>query len=294
MSTPTLEAPGDVLRRMLDDTIRAWDPIWQSWSAAMPAWPAVGKPEVQRAGRGTRGRGQDCGCGGHRDEHEHGHERAHEDHPGHAHECGNSHRRSCARGACDCCVGEADLVVVTRLGESRIVPLVIHNEWRRERTVEVTVGEFEPACHEEALVRVAAATRPRGPVTLAPCARVEVGILLRTATLAKAEAQAAEVPAAPTAATSATLSSAPTKATVARKAAAAKATAANAPTEAVSVELIDKELQGRDDPLPDVGCCTTMYADVRVSGCGRPLRLAVVVLPMRCDAYEVDCHCGCC
>ena len=23
-------------------------------------------------------------------------------------------------------------------------------------------------------------------------------------------------------------------------------------------------------------------------------RLAVVVLPLHCDAYEVDCHCGCC
>ena len=41
MSTSTAEAPGDLLRRMFDDSIRAWDPVWQAWSTAMSTWPTV-------------------------------------------------------------------------------------------------------------------------------------------------------------------------------------------------------------------------------------------------------------
>jgi hypothetical protein len=268
MPIPTLEAPGDILRRMLDDTIRAWDPVWQSWSEAMPTWPAP-------AQAGERGGHRDChGCG---QEHSHDHGRRH---------------APCARGACDCCVGDADLVVVTRLGESRIVPLVIGNEWRRERTVEVEVGEFAPSCHEDALVRVAATVRPGGAITIAPCGRVEVGIQLRTAPPAKVDALDSAVRPAPVSKRAAAAK------VPASKAATSRTAEVNARAEAIAVPAgagsIDKEFPDRQGPLPDVGCCTTMYAEVRVSDCGRPLRLAVVVLPLACDAYEVDCQCGCC
>ena len=124
---------------------------------------------------------------------------------------------------------------------------------------------------------------------LAPCGRLEAAILLRTAPVSKVEPQA--VPA------ETTIPVRPAKVTAA-KATAAK-TAATKPTAAQEVSAAESEatriqVVERLEALPDVGCCTTMYGDVSVSGCGRPLRLAVVVLPLHCDAYEVDCHCGCC
>lgn len=36
------------------------------------------------------------------------------------------------------------------------------------------------------------------------------------------------------------------------------------------------------------------YADVRFEGCSRPVRVAVVVSPGRCDAVDLCCDCGCC
>lgn len=281
MPTATPDAPSDALRRIIDDTVRAWDPVWQAWSTAMSSWPSS-PPEV----RGGHSHHHDD----HHDDHHHG---AHHDHG--CGGCGHDHPehglRAGCHSPCQCCIDDADLVVRTRLGESRIVPLSISNEWRRERTVEVEIGEFAPACHEDALVRVAATTRPKGPVTLAPCGRLEVGILLRTAAV-EGHAEKAEV----------TKATAPVKKTAAKAAAktAAAATRTLAGNQAgdeadvASMRALDVTFEGRTGALPDVACCTTMYADVRVAGCGRPLRLAVVVSPLHCESYEVDCHCGCC
>lgn len=44
----------------------------------------------------------------------------------------------------------------------------------------------------------------------------------------------------------------------------------------------------------DVETCASAYTDVRFDGCARPIRVAVVVHPTECDAYEVTCDCGCC
>jgi hypothetical protein len=47
--------------------------------------------------------------------------------------------------------------------------------------------------------------------------------------------------------------------------------------------------------LPDVDHCGVAYADLRIKGCDlRSIRIAVAVLPRDCDAYVVDCACGCC
>jgi hypothetical protein len=55
--------------------------------------------------------------------------------------------------------------------------------------------------------------------------------------------------------------------------------------------------QGSDNnqpPAADVDQSVSAYADVRFEGCGRPVRVAVVVSPGRCDAVDVCCDCGCC
>ena len=47
--------------------------------------------------------------------------------------------------------------------------------------------------------------------------------------------------------------------------------------------------------LPDLDHCGVAYADLRIKGCDlRSIRIAVAVLPRDCDAYVVDCACGCC
>jgi hypothetical protein len=55
--------------------------------------------------------------------------------------------------------------------------------------------------------------------------------------------------------------------------------------------------QGNEDQrlLPDLDNCGVSYADLRIKGCDlRSIRIAVAVLPRDCDAYVVDCACGCC
>ena len=50
-----------------------------------------------------------------------------------------------------------------------------------------------------------------------------------------------------------------------------------------------------DNRLPDVDECEVIFADLRVEGCDiRPIRIAVALLPRECDAYQVECGCGCC
>jgi len=54
-------------------------------------------------------------------------------------------------------------------------------------------------------------------------------------------------------------------------------------------QKVDRKPQFRD-----VEACASAYTDVRFDGCARPIRVAVVVHPTECDAYEVTCDCGCC
>jgi hypothetical protein len=53
---------------------------------------------------------------------------------------------------------------------------------------------------------------------------------------------------------------------------------------------------GTDQQEPtDVTTCVVAYADLRIKGCDiRSVRLAVAILPRDCDAYKIDCACGCC
>ena len=58
--------------------------------------------------------------------------------------CGYVCDCSCAQDTCHCkcCIVDADLVIYARLGERRIVPISIDNRWRRERKIELNLGEW--------------------------------------------------------------------------------------------------------------------------------------------------------
>lgn len=43
---------------------------------------------------------------------------------------------------CTCCITDADLVVYARLGERRVLPLVVENRWRRERQIVLELSGF--------------------------------------------------------------------------------------------------------------------------------------------------------
>lgn len=98
-------------------------------------------------------RGHGCGC-------------KHEDCGCHDEDCG------CRNDPChcNCCIVNADLIVYARLGELRVIPLVIENTWRRERKIKMeltgwTTRGGNPAPVEGRLLP------PAPEFTLEPCGR---------------------------------------------------------------------------------------------------------------------------
>ena len=65
---------------------------------------------------------------------EHEHERHHHRHDNGCSKCGSD---SCE---CSCCIGDADLAVYTRLGEERVIPIVVHNDRHRDMPITVELS----------------------------------------------------------------------------------------------------------------------------------------------------------
>lgn len=203
----------------------------QPWADAFETWRAGVTDLIDRPQARERARHHD-----HRGGHEHGHD------------CHCSH---CApdRCSCKCCVTDADLVVEARVGERRVVTLIIENHWRRERDIELELSSWTKNLHG---VQVEAEILGPLAFKLAPCGEAQV-VLGVTIGQAKSEVVSN----------------------------AAANTAERAP-------------EGRRE-IPDIDGCAVSYADLRIKGCDlRSIRVAVAVLPRDCDAYVVDCACGCC
>lgn len=105
--------------------------------------------------RHPAGCGPDCGCGG-------------ESEP--CSDCGPS-----SNDCCSCCIGDVDLVVYTRLGETRVVPVEIHNPRRREREVEIQLSDFATRGGKPA--GVTAQVIGAGKVTIEACGTHELIIV---------------------------------------------------------------------------------------------------------------------
>ena len=77
---------------------------------------------------------------------------------------------------CTCCVCDSDVVVFTRLGERRVVPIVIENSRRRERQITLDLSGFATKGGSDAPVQV----ELLGPKTfeLAGCSDREVTLLV--------------------------------------------------------------------------------------------------------------------
>jgi hypothetical protein len=92
---------------------------------------------------------------------------------------------------CRCCVTNADLLVRARLGERRVVPLLIENSWRRERDVELELSSWSPVSAETKVTgEIVAPTK----FTLRGCEERTVVLVVN---IAGAEQQGGDRPALP-------------------------------------------------------------------------------------------------
>ncbi len=96
--------------------------------------------------------------------------------------CRDCVERRCERcGAdrceCTCCIGDVDLVVYTRVGEQRVIPIVVENERRREKSITVELSPWRTRGGGASLVDTVS-VEPKA-FTLAPCAEREVVVVAR-------------------------------------------------------------------------------------------------------------------
>jgi hypothetical protein len=207
-------------------SLQPWSDAFETWRSGLEDLAERSQARGQfREGRHRQRRGErqgDCGCS------------------------------QCASDPCSCrcCVTDADLVVETRVGERRVVTLIIENHWRREREIELELSSWTKNVEG---VEVKAEILTPAAFTLAPCAEAH---LVLGVTVSPGQVD-------------------------------------GGPSD-----------QSRDNPdgqpasrgkIPDVSSCAVSYADLRVKGCDlRSIRIAVAILPRDCDAYVVNCACGCC
>jgi hypothetical protein len=172
----------------------------------------------------------------------------------------------CAKDSCDCkcCISDADLVVYARVGERRVVPIVIENHRRREKQISLDLSEWTSRGGKKTGVKAVLSEKE---FTLPACSEKEVILLI----------EALQVEPVPPGTTDP--AGTPVDKPTSDKPAGVEATAV----------ITNQRL------LADVDECFVVYADLRVEGCDmRPLRLALAFLPRDCAPFEIHCRCGCC
>ena len=142
------------------------------WLDPLKWYTAMYAPMLESLGRtpgGTEGRGYGWESRTHSPHHHHHH---------HDCDCDCGPCWGCDEDPCHCrcCVTDADLVIYTRLGERRVVPVVIENARRRERDVRLSLGEWKTRSGKKADVtgRIVGDTE----FTLKPCEEHEVLIVV--------------------------------------------------------------------------------------------------------------------
>ena len=245
---PLTDAMGSMFGAMMDNMTQMYGDLM---GAAMGASGAYGSQSGRYGERyGGRYRGQHES--GH---HRHGHKHHHHHHGGDC-DCDCRDEKDCDCG-CRCCIGDADLVVYSRLFETRVVPLEIENG-RRERKVSLALSDWKTSGGREIPGLTVTAVITPESFNLGSCEKGEAILVVRSALLEDK---------------------------------------ADVKTATVSARILDVAQEQRHElpRLPDLDDCTVLYADLRVEGCDiRPLRIALALLPRNCDPFKVNCRCGCC
>jgi hypothetical protein len=264
----------EALKRALEAVYQPWSALARAMQQQPSATAAVGLPTTPAASYGdwmtewTRswtGYEHPHECRPRRHPH-HGHHPRGGHHPHHhGHHAGYDCRcEKCGREDChcSCCVVDADLVVHTRLGERRLVPLVLENNRRRERQVKLELSDFSSRSTSWGAVTGRLLTDDE--FTLDACEEREVLIGIQ---VGPERDQGGE---------------------------GGTDVSGSKPSEGKAAAATEGR-QKEGEKLPDVDECRVVYADLRIEGCDtRPIRIAVAILPRDCHDYRVDCDCSCC
>jgi len=242
--------------RALQDLYQRVQTMSDAMAAASPAYapaqPWTG-PAVPQQGR----RGRHVGHGHH-----------HEHHRRHDHDCGCEHEDCDDDECCECCIGDADIVVYGRCGELRVVPIEIENETRKVRE-NVTLEVSEIRSRGGRTLPWRALLRPAGPLTIEPCSTATLELVVQIACQEPVPTQ----PSPPS-------HTAPTRVATERS------------FESPGVLSMVAETRAT---LADVDECEVGYITIRVGGCLiRPIVVAIAALPRGCGSYHAGCSCSCC
>jgi hypothetical protein len=111
----------------------------------------------------------------------------HHHHPRKSHHHG--HCRRCGSDPCECycCIGDVDLAVYTRVGEQRVIQLVIENERHREKEVSLEFSEWTTRGGKKAPVETAFLEPKK--FTLPPCAEQSVTLVVKISGADETEAK---------------------------------------------------------------------------------------------------------
>jgi hypothetical protein len=216
----------------------------------------------------------------HHERHE-AHER-HERHGGHdERSCGSCDPCATDDCGCRCCITDADLAVYTRLGEHRIVPIVVKNHWRRERDIRLSLQGWATSGGRRS--PTVTSRLDATEFTLGPCSERQVVLSIDTAQVKSRDGGSTiptPVPAGP----------GPVGRAGKREPEAAEGSTPKPESTEGHVDTRGGNADGND-----VDQCTVLYADLTIEGCDtRPVRIALAILPRTCGAYELTCRSGCC
>jgi hypothetical protein len=149
-AAPAFDLSGVDLNQMARQALQPWADAYDSWRSSVD--------ELTRSRTTPKAKSCGCTCGCTCD-------------------CAPCQPDDCA---CRCCVTDADLVVEARVGERRIIPIVIENAWRRERDVELELSTWTAIAGAEVTGQIEAPTSFK----LAPCGRENVVLIVEIAAAA--------------------------------------------------------------------------------------------------------------
>ncbi len=241
--------------RSYGDLLRATPADW--WAMMYPSTATTATPpSPSKPGWRRHPHHHHAGCGCH----EHGEHREWRREEQHHHDrpCGRCAPDSCE---CFCCIGDVDLAVYARLGEQRVIPIVVENERRREKEISLELSGWTTRGGKPAPIDTLG-LEPK-TFSLAPCAEREVTLVVRARGTEKGDS----------------------------------ATGSVLDVAGAEVSRTPGDTTSANQPRtpPDVDSCLVATADLRLVGCDhRPLRIAIAILPRDCDPFRVGCGCNCC
>ena len=241
--------PADWMNR----TLAMWDKSYSDYTKSQPSdWlarmyapyrQAMGMPEArvrdvgyQRQHESYREYGEDF--------------ELRREHP-HQHNC-----RRCGRDDCECycCIGDVDLAVYSRVGEQRVIQIVIENDRHRDKDITLELSGWTTRGGKAAPVETVL-LEPKA-FTIPACGEQEVTLVIK-------------------------IGAGEQTGTDQQKKEEKNAGTSDKARNQINLPDVDDCLTATAD-LRVVGCDN------------RPLRLAIAILPRDCDPYLVDCGCNCC